>query len=146
MSKTDGSGHAYPVRSTVGACAHVAPPNVFSVQNLQAARHKGTYYGADGTPIDEYGQLTINAILNGGAEMNTTFDVARITRPLLSVHQITQNSHQVNVGKNGAHIKLSNGRKVALRAEGRLYMLDMWIKLPQKLAESSPFVRQVSHP
>lgn len=129
-----------------GACAHVAPPNVFGLQDMKMVQHKGKYYGADGSPIDEYGQLTINAILQEGSEMTTTFDVAKITRPLLSVHQIAQNGHQVCFGKNEAHIRLSNGRRIPLRAEGRLYMLDMWIKLPQSLAEKSPFVRQVSQP
>ena len=81
-----------------------------------------------------------------GDQLCYTLDVAKITGPLLSVNRIAQNGHQVIFGKNDAHIKLSNGLRVPLGAEGRLYMLDMWIKLPQKLAESSPFVRQVSQP
>ena len=128
-----------------GACAHVAPPNVFGLLNIREAQHKGKYFGADGSPIDEYGQLTINAVLEEGAEMKTSFDIAKITRPLLSVNQISQNGHQVIFGKSESYIKLQGSNKrVPLRAEGRLYMLDMWCKIPASIAEKSPFVRQVS--
>ena len=109
-----------------GACAHVAPPNVFGLLNIREAQHKGKYFGADGSPIDEYGQLTINAVLEEGSEMKTTFDIAKITRPLLSVNQISQNGHQVIFGKSESYIKLQGSNKrIPLRAEGRLYMLDM---------------------
>ena len=128
-----------------GACAHVAPPNVFGLLCITEAQHKGKYFGADGSPIDEYGQLTVNAVLGEGSEMKTTFDIAKITRPLLSVNQISQNGHQVIFGKNESYIKLlGSNKKIPLRAEGRLYMLDMWCKVPASLADKSPFVRQVS--
>ena len=128
-----------------GACAHVVPPNVFGIQNIKEAQHKGKYFGADGTPIDEFGQLTINAVLDEGSEMKTTFDVAKITRPLLSVNQITQNGHQVIFGLKDSYIKLmGSSKRIPMRAEGRLYMLDMWVKIPASLAEKSPFVRQVT--
>ena len=35
-------------------------------------------------------------------------------------------------------------REIQLRQEGRLYILDLWCKLPAKLADSSPFIRQVA--
>ena len=122
-----------------GACAHVAPPNVFGLLSITEAQHKGKYFGADGSPI------TVNAVLGEGSEMKTTFDIAKITRPLLSVNQISQNGHQVIFGKSESYIKLQGSNKrVPLRAEGRLYMLDMWCKIPASIAEKSPSVRQVS--
>ena len=128
-----------------GACAHVVPPNVFGVLQIKQPQQKGKYFGADGSPIDEFGQLTINAVLDGGTEMKTTFDVASITRPLLSVNQILENGHQVIFGKNESYIKpKGSNKRIPLRAEGRLYMLDMWVKIPASVAEKSPFVRQVS--
>ena len=30
-----------------GACAHVAPPHVFGIQDTKTASQKGTYFGAD---------------------------------------------------------------------------------------------------
>ena len=77
--------------------------------------------------------------------MKTTFDVASITRPLRSVNKILENGHQVIFGKNESYIKpKGSNKRIPLRAEGRLYMLDMWVKIPASVAENSPFVRQVS--
>ena len=87
----------------------------------------------------------MNAALEGGTEMKTTFDVASITRPLLSANQILENGHRVIFGKNESYIKpQGTNRRIPLRAKGRLYMLDMRIKIPASVAEKSPFVRQVS--
>ena len=61
---------------------------------------KGKYFAADGSPIDELGQLTVNAVLEGGLELQTSFDIAKITRPLLSVSQMTMNGHQVVFGRD----------------------------------------------
>ena len=72
------------------------------------------------------------------------FDIAKVTRPLLSVFKMTAAGHRVQFHDNGGtiHIKGSN-RKIKLRPEGRLYMLELWCQVAAKLAESSPFIRQV---
>ena len=120
-----------------GACAHVAPPNVFTLMNVNEAQHKGKYFGADGSPIDEYGQLTVKAILGKGTEMKTKFGIAKITRPLLSVNQISENRHQVISGKGKSYIKIHGSHKqIPLRAGGRLYMLDMRINGPSRSQKS----------
>ena len=130
-----------------GACAHVALPGVFGNLSPQDKITKGKYFAADGSPIDELGHQTINAVLEGGTELQTSFDIAKITRPLLSVSQMTMNGHHVVFGKDHSYLQLNgSGRRIPLRAEGRLYMLDMWVKVPLDIARSSPFIRQVSHP
>ena len=130
-----------------GACAHVAPPGIFGEVPKVQKITKGKYFAADGSPIDEMGQQTINAVLDGGTELQADFDIAKITRPLLSVSQMTKNGHQVVFGKDYNYIQLYGSRtRMPLRSEGKLYMLDMWVKVPIDVARSSPFVRQVSHP
>ena len=130
-----------------GACAHVSPPGVVGQVPKDQKITKGKYFAADGSPIDEMGQQTINAVLDGGTELQADFDIAKITRPLLSVSQMTKNGHQVVFGKDYSYIQLYGSRtRIPLRSEGKLYMLDMWVKVPLDVARSSPFVRQVSHP
>jgi len=105
-----------------GACAHVTPANIFcmlgSVEGL-----KPKYYAADGSPIENMGSCVINAVLEDGTEFNTNFDVAKITRPLLSVHQMVQNGHRLEFGKDQSFLVLKGGKKVSLRQEGELHML-----------------------
>ena len=128
-----------------GACAHVTPANIFAILSGVSGLQP-IYYAADGSPIQNLGECAINAVLEDGTEFNTKFDVAKITRPLLSVHQIVENGHQLIFGKTQSYLQLQGGKRIQLRKEGKLYMLDMWAQIPEELAKSSPFVRQVAHP
>ena len=128
-----------------GACAHVPPPDIFGKLKHPEATTKGKYFAADGSPIDEFGQLSINAVLEGGTELATTFDIVKITRPLLSVNQMVASGHHVVFRRDSSYIQVGGSEKrIHLRPEGKLYMLDMWVKLPLEVARNSPFVRQVS--
>ena len=77
--------------------------------------------------------------------MKIDFDVANVTRPLLSVFKMTNNGHKVNFDENGGSILIQgSSKKVKLRQEGRLFMLDLWVQVPVELANKSPFIRQVA--
>ena len=77
--------------------------------------------------------------------MKIDFDIAKVTRPLLSVHKMTSNGHKVVFNDAGGYIQVKGSNtKVNLRQEGRLFMLDLWVKVPREIANSSPFVRQVA--
>ena len=128
-----------------GACAHVSPPGIFGVTEQKEANIKGKYFAADGSPIDELGQLSVNAILEGGTQLATSFDIVNITRPLLSVNQMVANGHNVVFGKDRSYVQVGgNNRRIPLRPEGKLYMLDLWVRIPADVAKASPFIRQVS--
>ena len=62
-----------------GACAHVSPPGIFGVTERKEANIKGKYFAADGSPIDEFGQLSVNAILEGRTKLATSFGIVNIT-------------------------------------------------------------------
>ena len=80
-----------------------------------------------------------------GIEMKIDFDIAKVTRPLLSVHKMTSNGHKVIFPDTGWYIQVKGtDTRVNLRQEGRLLILDLWGKVPQEVAESLPFVRQVA--
>ena len=123
----------------------MTPANIFAIlSGITGLQPK--YYAADGSPIQNLAECSINAVLEDGTEFKTKFDVAKITRPLLSAHQIVQNGHQLIFGKSQSYLQLQGGKRIPLRQEGKLYMLDMWAQIPEELAKSSPFVRQVAHP
>lgn len=134
-----------PCAVDTGACAHVTPANIFAILNGIAGLQP-KYYAADGSPIQNLGECAINAVLEDGNEFNTKFDVGKIARPLLSVHQIMQNGHQLIFGKSQSYLQLQGGKRIPLRQEGKLYMLDMWAQIPEELAKTSPFVKQVAYP
>ena len=128
-----------------GACSHVTPPNLFAILGPKSTTEKPKFFGADGSPIENFGECPVEAVLDDNTKMNTLFNVAKITRPLLSVTQMTSNGHQVIFGKDESFVRIANSNKgIKLRKDGQLWMLDMWVKVPEEIARTSPFARQVT--
>ena len=73
------------------------------------------------------------------------FDVADVSRPLLSITEIIQKKrHRVVYDYPTSYIEDTvTGRKVDLRYEDSLHFLDVWVRIPRALAKN-PFVRQVA--
>ena len=87
----------------------------------------------------------MKAVLDDSTQMNTIFNIAKITRPLLSVTQMTSNGHQVIFDRDESYVKIANSnKKIKLRKDGQLWMLDMWVQVPENSARASPFARQVT--
>ena len=77
--------------------------------------------------------------------MNTLFNISKITRPWLSVTLTTNNGHKVIFGKDEGYVRLANSdKKIKLRKDGQLWMLNMWVQVPEDIARNSPFARQVT--
>ena len=128
-----------------GACANVAPGNVFCITDACLPTLEPKYFGADGTPIVNLGSLVAEGVSEEGLEMKIDFDLGKVTRPLLSVFKMTAAGHRVQFDEKGGSIQIKgSNRRIQLRQEGRLYMLDLWCKVSSKLAASSPFIRQVA--
>ena len=86
------------------------------------------YFDAGASPIEKLGTQTVNAVLENGVELTTMLDVGKITRPLLSVHMMIENGHEVKFSLKENSIKLKGtSEKINLRKEGRLSMLDLWV-------------------
>ena len=68
--------------------------------------------------------------------INSTFQVARVTRPLMSVSRICDNDLTAHFDKEKAVIKISKGKVICVfRRKGGLYVCRL------KLKPSSPFTR-----
>jgi hypothetical protein len=90
------------------------------------------------------GEQKIKAQSEHGSPMNIDFDIAKITRPLMSVSEMVKKHYRVVFDDDGSYIENKRtGEWVDVRQEGSLYYLDLWVEVPEELA-SSPFVRQVA--
>ena len=128
-----------------GSCANVAPENVFKLADATIAALEPKFFGADGSPIANLGTLIAEGMSEEGIGLKIDFDIAKVTRPLLSVFKMNAAGHRVQFHENGGTIQMKGtNKRIKLRPEGRLYMLDLWCQVPAKLAESSPFIRQVA--
>ena len=70
----------------------------------------------------------INAVLEDGTKFKTKH-AAKTTRPLLSVHQMVQNGHRLELGKYQSNLVLKGGKRIPPRQVGKLYMLDVWCQV-----------------
>ena len=100
---------------------------------------------ADGPPIAHLGSLEAKGMGEEGTPLNIDSDLGKVTKPLLSVFKTISAGHEVEFEEHGSTIQIQgSSRKIQLRQEGRLYMVDLWCKVPARLAASSPFIRQVA--
>ena len=128
-----------------GACANVSPENIFKLTDATTLKLEPKFFGADGSPIINLGMLVAEGVSEEGIGLKIDFDLAKVTRPLLSVFKMTAAGHRVQFNEVGGFIQVKgSNQKIKLRSEGRLYMLDLWCQVPAKIAETSPFIRQVA--
>ena len=128
-----------------GACANVVPTDIFAIEAPDAPKLDPKYSAADGSPIAHLGSVVTRGMSNEGTPLKIDVDLGKVTRPLLSVFKMTSAGHKVRFEEHEGSIQINGySRKIKLRQEGRFYMLDLWCKVPAKLAASSPFIRQVA--
>ena len=129
-----------------GAVRHVTPNGVFSLEVAESQRSKEghNYYGPSGDAIRNLGTQVIKGASDGGQSLNIGFDVAKITRPLVSVSEMVCKDYKVVLDNEGSYIQnKKTGKHINVRQEGSLYYLDLWVQVPEALS-NSPFVRQAS--
>ena len=123
-----------------GSCANVTPPGVFAIgiEPSEASKKKKPFFGADKSPIMNLGNQTIEAVCEEGYKWGTTFAVAdKLSRPLASGYEITEAGNEQSMWKGGGHIKCSkSGATTALRQEGKLWFLDLWVKVPRSISNA----------
>ena len=124
-----------------GACAHVTPASVFSMTSVLG--DGPTFYAANGAPIRNFGTQQVKAVLDDASNIDIKFNVADIARPLLSVFEINSKGFFCVFGEDYAYLeKTSNGNRIPLRLENKLYFLDMWLEVPKSMTENDHFGRQ----
>ena len=127
-----------------GACANVTQAGIFSSEK-SLVNLEPKFFGADGSPLENLGELVAKGASEEGIEMNIDFEIAKVTQPLLSVHKMTSNGHKVIFHDTGGYIQAKGtNTRVNLRQDGRLFVLDTWVRVPQEVANSLPFARQVA--
>lgn len=124
---------------THNTITQISPPDIY------APKPKPKCFAAYGSPIAHLGSLAAKGVSDEGTALKTDVDVGKVTRPLLSAFKMTSAEHKVRFEEHEGSIKIKgSSRKIKLKQEGWLYMLDLWRKVPAKLVASSPFIRQVA--
>ena len=119
-----------------GSVVHVCSSNDtpgYVVQPSPGSKRNQQFMMGDGGKCPNQGQVALN-LSDGGAEsaIQSVFQVAAVTRPLMSVGRICDEGYKVDFQKDQAMVSDKNGREVFKfnREAGGLYVAKMKLKAP----------------
>ena len=135
-----------------GAEESVAPPGLFDEEVVPSpmSREGRTFRAANGSPIENYGQMIAHFHDANGRACGIPFQVAAVVNPLVSVARMTAAGCQVRFGPNGGEIiHVASGRRLPIvRRHNGAYVLELRVgSLPRgatsgRQPAASPFPRQ----
>ena len=116
-----------------GAAKNILPPNACAhVKPTPTAKSKAGigFRGAGGDQIPNYGKKAFKVKLADGTVLNSTWQVAGVKRPLMSVGKMLEAGNKVHLDSSSPRVVLANGRTVALRRVGNVFLIDLWVREP----------------
>jgi hypothetical protein len=124
-----------------GAGEHVASRSAaagYPVVESAGSRAGQHFVAAGGARIPNEGQFTL-ALRSGdlekkkGKDIKSTFQVAKVTRPLWSVGRICDEGFEVKFTSNEAYVLIKEGKEVCkFNRKGGLYVVELHLKSPAK--------------
>ena len=113
-----------------GAVHSVTPPGLFPGRMCPSpwSRAGRGYRAANGTRIDNLGQVQVPFGTAEGHTCKIPFQVADVEQPLMSVAHLTAAGNRVELGHaDGRIVSLSTGRTIAIERRGGVYILNMFV-------------------
>ena len=100
----------------------------FGIEDSEASKAGVYYTGVNGGKLLNLGQTHVPIALDNGARTLATFQVADLSRPLLSVSMVCEMGSSVIFGANGGYIlNLATGDSTQFVKKDGIYVFDMWV-------------------
>ena len=123
--------HQIEVVLDSGAAVSVCPKDMcpqFAMEDFEASKAGVYYTGANGGKLINPGQTHVTVALHNGARALVTFQVADVSRPLVSVSKVCEMGNRVVFGANGGYIlNLETGAATQFVKKDGIYVFNMWI-------------------
>ena len=118
-----------------GAVIHVCSPDDcpgYLLEESSGSKRGQQFLIGDGGHIPNLGQKSLNLCDNGGHNVKSVFQIAAVTRPLMSVGRICDEGHEVTFNAVMAVVKDQKGTEICRfeRQPGGLYVAKMKLKNP----------------
>ena len=132
-----------------GAGEHVASKSIapaYTISESAGSRAGQHFVAAGGARIRNEGQFILRLRSGGlgrheGRDITSTFQVAKVTRPLWSVGRICDEGFDVKLSKESAVVQTKEGKDVCkFQRKGGLYVAELHLKPEPKPSE--PFTRR----
>ena len=103
----------------------------YTIAESAASRQGRHFIGAGGDRITNHGQTELNLANDAGKKMRSNFQVADVTRMLMSVSQTCDNDLEVHFNKLRGWVTDEEGKTIAtFPRRGGLYVAEMTLKNP----------------
>ena len=136
------------VAADSGASEHVAADTdapTYQVEESAGSRSGQHFIGAGGHRMANRGQMKLSMRADNGRkgrDVRTTFQVARVTRPLMSVSKICDAGMSMRFTSTMAVIEDNKGKEVCrFLRKGGLYIASMKLRNPNYKPPPAPFAR-----
>jgi len=119
-----------------GAVIHVCAPNDcpgYALAESPGSRRGQEFLMGDGGTIPNLGQKSLNLLDESvGRDLSSVFQIAAVTRPLMSVGKICDEGHEVIFRADMAVVNDSSGSEICrfTRSHGGLYLAKMKLRAP----------------
>ena len=107
----------------------VLPKSVCTQYPLEATSKSQSgvgFEGANGSHIKHYGQRRFRVKTSAGSNMNTTWEVADVRKPLISPSCVLERGQKLVLDEK-PRIQCKNGDTIALERTGSLLAVRLWI-------------------
>ena len=112
-----------------GAVDNVLPKSVCTEYPLEATSKSQSgvgFKGANRSHIKHFGQWRFRVKTSGGSNMNTTWEVADVRKPLISASRLLERGHKL-VPDEKPRVQCKNGDTIPLERTGSLFAVRLWI-------------------
>ena len=112
-----------------GAVDHVMPADELDMEPTPglASQSGVKYTAADGGEIPNLGEHHL-LLRFGESNVKATFQVADVTRPILSVGRLVEAGHTVRFYPGGGVITNKGGREIHFKQRRGVYVLEGWVR------------------
>ena len=109
-----------------GAVDNVLPKSVCTEYLLEATSKSQSgvgFKGANGSHIKHHGQRRFRS---AGSNMNTTWEVADVRKPLISASRLLERGHKLVLDEK-PRIQCKNGDTIPVERTSRLFAVRLWV-------------------
>jgi hypothetical protein len=122
--------------SDSGAGESVLPDSWFpEIPTQKSTESNTTYASADGNILQNRGKKTLEGYNAEGKKVRMEWQLAKVTKPLMSVGRLTDKGHRVvfdnQVPGGGYIVHKESGTTTPLRKQNGTYEFDIWVKVPE---------------
>ena len=115
-----------------GASAPVVPPQMMpsvKIEPSEGSRRGQCYSSASKHKLVNLGQQKIRACTDAWEETEVLFQIADVSKPLVSVSAICERGNRVIFGQNGGLVQnLRTGGVIPFERRNGIYVLSLWME------------------